>query len=209
MIFLYQLMFWMRYPDEWSVSSMRAARGEATQMASRTTRAETLGLAALTLLGTAGGSVFGVLASEGGNDHLRNIVLGVVCATILVGVTAANRFIASLLLWTRVMARECAVEEREHAVLSREGADRVTTQAQIEAESHVVTALRARLSPALYCLGKIAAASSGTVEAPLVGSLTQAVVAAAIEHRNPGQTRRSVFFTVKGDLMECVSYAGV
>lgn len=177
-------------------------------MVSRTTRAETLGLAALALLGTAGGSVFGVLANEGGKDHLRNIILGVVCATILISVTAANRFIASRLLRTGVMARERAVEKRERAVLSREEADRQTTETQLNAETHVLMALRARLSPVLYCLGKIATTSAGTPEAQSIGSLTQAIVAAAIEHHNPRETRRSVFFTVKGDLMECVSYAG-
>lgn len=187
---------------------LRAFRREATQMVSRTRQSETLGLAALALLGIAGGSVFAVLAGEGGKGHLRSIILGVVCATILVSVTAANRFIDMRFLRTGVAARERAVEERERAALSREKAEWGSTEAQIEAESHVVTALRARLSPALYCLGKIAAASSGTVGAPLIGSLTQAIVAAAIEHRNPEETRRSVFFTVKGDLMECVSYAG-
>jgi len=185
-----------------------AARREATQVVSRTTRAETLALGALAVLGTAGGSVFGVLANEGGQDHLRNILLGVVCATILISATAANRFIAVQLLRTGVLARERAVDERERAVLSREDAKRQTTEAQVSAEAHVVMALRARLSPVLYCLGKIAAASSGRLEAPLIGSLRQAIVAAAIEHRNPEETRRSVFFTVKGDLMECVSYAG-
>lgn len=42
----------------------------------------------------------------------------------------------------------------------------------------------------------------------MIGSLTQAIVAAAAEHRNPEEARRSVFLTVTGDLMECVSYAG-
>jgi hypothetical protein len=56
-------------------------------------RAETFGLAALALLGTAGGSVFGALASEGGEGHLRNIILGVICAIVLVSVTAINRYI--------------------------------------------------------------------------------------------------------------------
>src|SRR6202035_5327930 len=65
-----------------------------------------------------------------------------------------------------------------------------------------------RLSPVLFCRGKIAAASSGRLEAPLIGSLRQAIVAAAIEHRDSEETRRSVFFAVRGDLMECVSYAG-
>jgi hypothetical protein len=177
-------------------------------MVSRTSRAETLGLAALTLLGTAGGSVFGVLAAEGGKGHLRNIILGAVCATILVSVATVNRFIASRLLRTGVAARERAVGEREPAVLSKEAAEWHTAEAQAKVEACLILALRARLSPVLYCLGKIAAASSGTVEAPLIGSLTQAIVSAAIEHRNPEETRRSVFFRVKGDLMECVSYAG-
>jgi hypothetical protein len=39
-------------------------------MVSRTIRAETLALRALVLPGTAGGSVFGVLANEGGRDSL-------------------------------------------------------------------------------------------------------------------------------------------
>jgi hypothetical protein len=68
---------------------------------------------------------------------------------------------------------------------------------------------RARLSPVLYCLGRIAAASSGTEEAPLIGSLTQAIVAAAVEHREHDEFRRSIFFAVKGgDVMECACYAG-
>ena len=177
-------------------------------MVSRTTRAETLALGALALLGTAGGFVFGVLANEGGTDHLRNILLGVVCATILISATAANRFIAVRLLQAGVLARERAVDERERVMLSSEEARRQTTEAQVNTEARVVMALRARLSPVLYCLGKIAAASPGRLEAPLIGSLRQAIVAAAIEHRNPEETRRSVFFAVKGDLMECVSYAG-
>jgi hypothetical protein len=177
-------------------------------MVSRTTRAETLGLAVLVLLGTAGGSVFGVLANEGGKDHLRNILLGVACATMLVSATAANRFIGARLLRIGVLARERAVAERERALLGREQAERQATEARISAEADAVIALRTRLSPVLYCLGKIAAACPGTVEAPLIGSLTQAIVAAAVEHRNPEEARRSVFFTVTGDLMECVSYAG-
>ncbi len=208
MIFLCPLMFWLRDPDERAASSMRAARREPTQMVSRTSQAETLGLTALTLLGTAGGSVFGVLAAEGGKGHLRNIILGAVCATILVSVSAVNRFIANRLLRTGAAARERAAGERERAVLSQEAAERCIAGAQANVEARLTIALRARLSPVLYCLGKIAAASSSTVEATLIGSLTQAIVSAAIEHRNPEETRRSVFFTVKGDLMECVSYAG-
>jgi hypothetical protein len=60
----------------------------------------------------------------------------------------------------------------------------------------------------LYCLARIAAASSGTVEAPLIGSLMQAIVAAAVEHREHDEFRRSIFFAVKGDVMECACYAG-
>jgi len=177
-------------------------------MASRTSRAEAFGLAALALLGTAGGSVFGVLANEGGGDHLRNIILGVVCAVILVSVTAINRFIDIRFLRAGGIARERAVAERERAALTREEAERQVTQVEVNAESRVVTGLRARLSPVLYCLGKIAAEYPGTVETPLIGSLTQATVAAAVEHREDDELRRSVFFAVKGDVMECACYAG-
>lgn len=69
-------------------------------------RAESFGLAALALLGTAGGSVFGALASEGGEGHLRNIILGVVCAIVLTSVTAINRFIDIRFLRAGGIARE-------------------------------------------------------------------------------------------------------
>lgn len=177
-------------------------------MASRTSRAETFGLAALALLGTAGGSVFGILANEGGGAHLRNIILGVVCAVILVSVTAINRFIDIRFLQARGIARERAVAAPERASLSREEAEWQAAQVQIIAETRAVTELRARLSPVLFCLGKIAAASPGTVETPLIGSLTQATVAAAVEYREHDEFRRSVFFAVKGDVMECACYAG-
>ena len=171
-------------------------------------RAETFGLAALALLGTAGGSVFGALASEGGEGHLLNIVLGVVCAIVLVSVTAINRYIDIRFLRAGGIARERAVAARERAASSQEGAERQAAEVQGNAETRVIIGLRARLSPVLYCLGKIAAASSGTVEAPLIGSLTQAVVAAAVEHRELDEFRRSIFFAVKGDVMECTCYAG-
>lgn len=171
-------------------------------------RAETFGLAALALLGTAGGSVFGALASEGGEGHLRNIVLGVVCAIVLVSVTAINRYIDIRFLRAGGIARERAVAARERAASSQEGAERQAAEVQDDAETRVIIGLRARLSPVLYCLGKIAAASSGTVEAPLIGSLTQAVVAAAVEHRELDEFRRSIFFAVKGDVLECACYAG-
>ena len=171
-------------------------------------RAETFGLAALALLGTAGGSVFGALASEGGEGHLRNIILGVVCAIVLVSVTAVNRYIDIRFLRAGGIARERAVAARERAASTQEGAERQAAEVQGNAETRVIIGLRARLSPVLYCLGKIAAASSGTVEAPLIGSLTQAVVAAAVEHRELDEFRRSIFFAVKGDVMECACYAG-
>lgn len=177
-------------------------------MASRTSRAEVFGLVALALVATIGGSVFGVLANEGGGGHLRNLVLGVVCAIILVSVTAINRFIDIRFLRAGDIARERAVGERERAVLSREEADRGATEAQHNAEARVISGLRARLSPVLYCLGKIAAVPPGAAEAPLIGSLTQATVAAAIDHRERDELRRSIFFAVKGDVMECACYAG-
>jgi hypothetical protein len=208
-IFQYQLTLRPRSPDENAPSVLSWTGGrEATRMASRKSWARTVGLAALALLGTVGAFVFGVLAGEGGKGHLRNIFLGVVCVAIPVIVTAISRFVANRLLRTEVEAREHAVEEREQALLSKEEAERQTTEVQITAEARLIFALRARLSPVLYCLGKIAAAASGTQVAPLIGSLTQAIVSAAIEHRDPAEPRRSVFFAAKGDLMECVSYAG-
>ena len=177
-------------------------------MPTRMSRAESFGLAALALLGTAGGSVFGALASEGGEGHLRNIILGVVCAIVLVSVTAINRFIDILGFSGPEASHGNAVAARERAALSQEGAERQAAEVQGDAETRVVIGLRARLSPALYCLGKIAAASSGTVEAPLIGSLIQAIVAAAVEHREHDEFRRSIFFAVKGDVMECACYAG-
>jgi hypothetical protein len=90
-------------------------------MPSGMSRAETFGLSALALLGTAGGSVFGALASEGGEGHLRNIILGVVCAIVLVSVTAINRFIDIRFLRGRGIARERAVAARERAAFTRRG----------------------------------------------------------------------------------------
>jgi hypothetical protein len=123
-------------------------------MATRTSRAEALGLIAMALLGAVGGSVFGVLASEGGRGHLRNIVLGVVCAIILVSVTAIHRFIDIRFLRAGGIARERAVQEREHAAPRREEAERHAAEVQVNAETQVITGLRARLSPVLYSLGR-------------------------------------------------------
>ncbi len=177
-------------------------------MGSRTSRAEAIGLVAVTFLAAAGGSVFAVLAGLGGTAHLPYIILGVACTSILVGVAVVNRLIASRLIRAGSTARERAVQERERAVLSNEAAEWQTAGARAGVEARVIRALRSRLSPVLYCLGKIAAGSSGTLEAPLIGSLTQAIVSAAIERRNPEEPRRSVFFEVRGDLMECANYAG-
>ncbi len=177
-------------------------------MASRDGRVRTVSLAALALLGTAGVFVFGVLAGEGGKDYLRNIVLGVICSVIPATVTAVNRFTAKRLLRAETDARERAVAERERALQSKAEAERRTAEVRIDAEAHLIFALRARLSPSLYCLGKIAAAASDRQVAPLIGSLSQAIVAAAIGHDNSAETRRSIFFAVQGDRMRCVSYAG-
>jgi hypothetical protein len=182
-------------------------RKGSTRMASRTNRAKTFALVGLALLGTVGAFVFGVFAGEGGKDHVRNILLGVVCVAIPAIITAANRIIANKALRAEVGARERAVEGRERALRSKQEAEQQTTKVQINAEARLIFALRAGLSPVLYCLGKIAS-SSGTQVAPLLGSLTQAIVSAAIEHRHPAESRRSIFFAVNGGLMECVSYAG-
>jgi hypothetical protein len=76
---------------------------------------------------------------------------------------------------------------------------------QINAEARLIFALRARLPPALYCLGKIAAAAPGVPVDPLTGSLTQAIVSAAVEHRHAAADRRSIFFAVDNGVMRCVS----
>ena len=178
-------------------------------MASRASRVKAVSLAALALLGTAGAFVFGVLAGKGGQDYLRNIILGVICSVIPATVTAVNRFTAKRLLRAETDARERAVAERERALQSKDEAERRTAEVRIAAEAHLIFALRARLSPSLYCLGKLAAAAASDRQvAPLIGSLSQAIVAAAIGHDNSAETRRSIFFAVQGDRMRCVSYAG-
>jgi hypothetical protein len=176
-------------------------------MVSRTSRVKTVGLPTLALLGTVGTFVFGDLASRG--PDLLNILAGAICAAIPVSVTAINRFLANRQLKAEVGARETAVRERELALLSKQNAVRLAADVQVTSEARLIFALRARLSPVLYCLGKIAeASSSGAEVAPLIGSLTQAIVSAAIEHQFPAEPRRSIFFAVNGDLMDCVGYAG-
>ena len=129
------------------------------RMASRANQVKFAGLALLALTGTAGAFVFGILAGEGGKYHLLIILLGVLCASAPVVATAIGRQVTNRLLRTEVAARERAVEEREHALASKEVAERQTTEVQINAEARLIFALRARLSPVLYCLGKIAAAA--------------------------------------------------
>jgi hypothetical protein len=177
-------------------------------MASRANQIKFASLALLALVGTAGTFVFGILAGEGGKYHLLIILLGVLCASAPVVATAIGRQVTNRLLRTEVAARERAVEEREHALASQEAAERQTTEVQINAEARLIFALRARLSPVLYCLGKIAAAAPGVPVDPLIGSLIQAIVSAAVEHRQAAADRRSIFFADDNGVMRCVSYAG-
>jgi hypothetical protein len=176
-------------------------------MASRANQIKFAGLALFAFAGTAGTFVFGILAGEGGKYHRLIILLGVLCASAPIVATAIGRQVTNRLLRTEVAARERAVAEREHALASKQAAERQTTEIQINAEARLIFALRARLSPVLYCLGKIAAAPGVPVD-PLVGSLIQAIVAAAVEHRQAAADRRSIFFAVDNGVMRCVSYAG-
>lgn len=177
-------------------------------MASRANQIKFASLALFALAGTAGTFVFGILAGEGGKYHRLIILLGVLCAGAPVVATAIGRQVTNRLLRTEVAARELAVEEREHALASKEAAERQAAEVQINAEARLIFALRARLSPVLYCLGKIAAAAPAVPVDPLVGSLIQAIVAAAVEHRQAAADRRSIFFAVEDGVMRCVSYAG-
>jgi hypothetical protein len=178
-------------------------------MVSRTSRVKNAFLPVLALLGTLGAFVFGIQAGTQRNDHLRDILLGAGCTAVPVAVTAVNRLLANRQLRAEASAREHAVAERERALLGKQEVVRRAAEVQITAEARLIFALRARLSPVLYCLGKIAAASSsGTQVAPLIGSLTQAIVSAAVEHQFPAEPRRSIFFAVKDDLMDCAGYAG-
>jgi hypothetical protein len=182
--------------------------GKEAAMAFRVKQAKSAGLAVLALAGTVGAFVFGILSGEGGKGHILYILLGVLSACVPVVVTAVSRFVTNRRLRAEIAARERAIDERERALLSQQAAERQATKVQITAEARLIYALRARLSPVLYCLGKIAAAAPGTQVAPLIGSLTQAIVSAAVEHRNPAADRRSVFFAVNREVMECAGYAG-
>jgi hypothetical protein len=61
-------------------------------MTPRWSRAIGGGLSLLAFGGTAGVFVFGVLSGEGGRDHVRNIILGVLCAVVPLGVGALSAF---------------------------------------------------------------------------------------------------------------------
>ena len=92
-------------------------------MASRANQVKFAGLALLALAGTAGTFIFGILAGEGGKYHLLIILLGVLCARAPVVATAIGRQVTNRLLRTEVAARERAVEEREHALASKQVAE--------------------------------------------------------------------------------------
>jgi type II secretory pathway pseudopilin PulG len=155
----------------------------------------------LALLGSAGSVVFGVLAGEGGPEHVRYLVLAGVCAAVPVTVTIVTKYIGRRKLRAEVQAREQALQNQRQA-------EEQAASVQIEAEARLIFALRSWLSPILSYLAKIAAAPSDEKIAEAVGRLTQAVVSAAAERRDSRGTRRSVFFRLTGEQMECVSYAG-
>jgi hypothetical protein len=162
----------------------------------------------LVFVGAAGTFLFGVLAGEGGRGHVRNIALGVLCAMIPLAVGAVTAIRASRRLRAEVDARNEAISEREHALESKQQAEREAERIQVEAEARLIFALRARLSAILYLLGTIATQRHNADVGELVGRLTQAIVAAAVFHPDPQSSRRSIFFKAGGDKMECAGYAG-
>lgn len=162
----------------------------------------------LALAGTAGTFVFGVLAGEGGRGHLRNLVLGGLCAVVPLAVGAASGIRANRRLRAEVEARNEAVSARERALESQQEAEREAARIQIEAEARLIFALRARLSAILYLLGTMAIQRPGADMGELLGRLTQAVLAAAVVHPDSASSRRSIFFRAVGDKMECAGYAG-
>jgi hypothetical protein len=162
----------------------------------------------LAFSGAAGTFVFGVLAGEGGRGHVRNITLGVLCALIPLAVGVASGIRSGRRLRTEVEARNEAISAREHALESKQQAEREAARIQVEAEARLLFALRARLSSILYLLGTMAIHRPNTDLGELLGRLTQAVVAAAVVHPDSGSSRRSIFFRVSGDKMECAGFAG-
>jgi hypothetical protein len=162
----------------------------------------------LAFAGAAGTFVFGVLAGEGGHGHVRNIVLGVLCALVPLAGAAASQIRASRRLRTEVEARDEAISGRERALESKLQAEQEAERIQVEAEARLIFALRARLSSILYLLGTMAVQRPNAEVGELLGRLTQAVVAAAVVHPDSESSRRSIFFKASGDKMECASYAG-
>jgi hypothetical protein len=148
------------------------------------------GLNLLGLAGAAGTFVFGILAGEGGRGHVRNIVLGVLCATVPLATGVAAGFRSNRRIRAEVEARSKAESEAE----------------RIQAE--LISALRARLSSILHLLGTMAPRRPAGQVDELLGRLTQAVVGAAVAHQNTAPERRSIFFKASGDKMECAGYAG-
>lgn len=162
----------------------------------------------LAFVGAAGTFLFGVLAGEGGRDHVRNIALGVLCAMIPLAVGAVTAIRGGRRLRAEVDARKEAISEREHALESKQRAEDEAQRIQVEAEARLIFALRARLSAILYLLGTIAIQPQNADVGELLGRLTQAIVAAAVSHPDSQPSRRSIFFRASGDKMECAGYAG-
>jgi hypothetical protein len=165
-------------------------------------------LSGLAFAGAAGTFVFGVLSGEGGRDHVRNIVLGVLCALVPLVAGTVSGIRANRRLRTEVEARDEAISGRERALESKLQAEREVERIQVEAEARLIFALRARLSSILYLLGTMATQRSNVEVGELLGRLTQAVVAAAVVHPDSASSRRSIFFRASGDKMECAGYAG-
>ena len=176
-------------------------------MATRANQVKFAGLALLALAGTAGTFVFGILAGEGGKYHLLIILLGVLCASAPVVATAIGRQVTNRLLRTEVAARERAVEEREHALASKQVAERQTTEVQITRKRGSSSRSRPAVAGAVLP-GQDRRGRAGVPVDPLIGSLIQAIVAAAVEHRQAVADRRSIFFADDNGVMRCVSYAG-
>jgi hypothetical protein len=182
--------------------------GRNVRMRLRWNRSISVVLNGLAFAGAAGTFVFGVLAGEGGRGHVRNIVLGVLCAMVPLAVGAASSIRANRRLRTEVEARDEAISERERALESKQQAEAEVARIQVEAEARLIFALRARLSSILYLLGTMAVQRSNAEVGELLGRLTQAVVAAAVVHPDSTSSRRSIFFKASGDKLECDSYAG-
>src|SRR6266536_3408925 len=147
-------------------------------MASWKRRAVTAGLTFFGLAGTAGSFLFGVMAGEGGPGHVRNIMLGAVCAAVA-ALSAGGGGVQA----------------------ERSGRKALAAEARLDYE------MRARLAPILYYLGKIATVAQDEDVGQLVGHLMHAIVAAGAGHRGRSGSR-CVFFAVKDGRMECVSFSG-